>query len=71
LGDLIEGIVLHAFDDKSPFGTECLNRIADRKQIYQLDLDSKASHKLVEQKTAPTLAQKPEPTGDAGTRRKP
>ena len=48
LGDLIEGIVLHAFDGKSPFKEENLSRITDLKRIYQLDLDSTASHRLIE-----------------------
>ena len=52
LGDLIEGIVLHAFDGKCPFGPESLKRIAEFKKIYRLDLDSDASHKMVERKTA-------------------
>lgn len=50
LGDLIEGIVLHAFDGKCPFGSESLRRIAEFKKIYGLDLDSKASHRLIESK---------------------
>lgn len=48
LGDLLEGIVLHAFDGKTPFGDETLRRIADLKRIYGLDLDSGASHRLIE-----------------------
>ena len=48
LGDLLEGIVLHAFDGKSPFSEETLARIADLKRIYGLDLDASASHRLVE-----------------------
>ena len=48
LGDLLEGIVLHAFDGKCPFSEETLRRIADLKRIYGLDLDSGASHRLVE-----------------------
>jgi len=48
LGDLLEGIVLHAFDGKCPFGEESLARITDLKRIYHLDLDSTASHKLTE-----------------------
>jgi hypothetical protein len=48
LGDLLEGIVLHAFDGKCPFGEESLGRIADLKRIYGLDLDSAASHRLIE-----------------------
>lgn len=48
LGDLLEGIVLHAFEGKCPFGEESLRRIADLKRIYKLDLDSTASHRLIE-----------------------
>jgi len=70
LGDLIEGIVLHAFDGRSPFGTESLNRITELKQIYQFNLDSKASHKLVERKPKPTPALKRGATRDTGIRRK-
>jgi hypothetical protein len=48
LGDLIEGIVLHAFDGKTPFNPESLKRIHDLKKFYNLDLDSSASHRLKE-----------------------
>jgi hypothetical protein len=48
LGDLIEGIVLHSFEGKAPFGEESLERIADLKKIYGLDLTSQDSHTLVE-----------------------
>ena len=48
LGDLLEGIVLHAFDGKSPFDRESLRRIADLKKVYGLTLDAGASHKLRE-----------------------
>jgi hypothetical protein len=53
LGDLLEGIVLHAFDGKSPFGAESLKRIHDLKKFYSLDLDSSASHRLTEIKRRP------------------
>jgi len=49
LGDLLEGIVLHTFDGRAPFTEESLRRIADLKRIYGLDLDSRASHRLIEQ----------------------
>jgi hypothetical protein len=52
LGDLLEGIVLHAFDGKCPFGAESLKRIKDLKKIYGLDLDSPASHHLTESRTS-------------------
>ena len=50
LGDLLEGIVLHAFDGKVPFGRESRQKIEELKKVYGLDLDSSASHKLVERK---------------------
>jgi hypothetical protein len=48
LGDLLEGIVLHAFDGKRAFGPPSLQRIRDLKKFYHLDLDSSASHSLIE-----------------------
>jgi hypothetical protein len=48
LGDLIEGIVLHAFDGKAPFSEDSLRRIAELKRFYSLDLNSSASHQLSE-----------------------
>jgi hypothetical protein len=48
LGDLLEGIVLHAFEGKAPFGPETLRKIAELKKIYGLDLDSTASHRMKE-----------------------
>jgi hypothetical protein len=52
LGDLLEGIVLHAFDGKAPFSHESLARIADLKKFYGLKLNASASHRLKEA-TAP------------------
>ena len=51
LGDLIEGIVLHAFDGKVPFNEKNLNKIKEIKKVYELDLDSTHSHKLTELNT--------------------
>jgi predicted DNA-binding ribbon-helix-helix protein len=48
LGDLLEGIVLHAFEGKAPFGSESLKRITDLKKVYGLDLTAAHSHKLIE-----------------------
>jgi hypothetical protein len=50
LGDLLEGIVLHAFEGKTPFSPASLERIQALKKFYELDLDSGASHKLKEMK---------------------
>jgi len=55
LGDLLEGIVLHAFDGKCPFGAESLKRIKDLRKFYGLDLDSRASHHLTEARARPPL----------------
>lgn len=48
LGDLLEGIVLHAFDGKTPFSPASLERIQQLKKFYGLELDSMASHRLKE-----------------------
>ena len=50
LGDLLEGIVLHAFEGKAPFGRDSRKKIEDLKKIYGLELTAKDSHKLVEKK---------------------
>ncbi len=49
LGDLLEGIVLHAFEGKAPFSRDSLKLVAELKRIYKLDLDATASHRLVEE----------------------
>ena len=48
LGDLLEGIVLHAFEGKTPFSEETLARIASLKEIYGLDLGAGDSHRLAD-----------------------
>lgn len=45
-GDLLEGVLLHVFEGKQPFGKETLARIKQIKDIYGLDLDASASHRL-------------------------
>jgi hypothetical protein len=52
LGDLLEGIVLHAFDGKCPFDPASLRRIKQLKKFYGLDLDHSASHRLIEASSA-------------------
>ncbi|GHO79636.1 hypothetical protein KSD_74070 [Ktedonobacter sp. SOSP1-85] len=49
LGDLLEGIVLHAFEQKHPFGEETLKRIAQLKEVYGMDYDASVSHRFIEQ----------------------
>jgi hypothetical protein len=48
LGDLIEGIVLHAFEGKAPFKKESLERIDELKRVFGLTLDARHAHRLKE-----------------------
>jgi hypothetical protein len=48
LGDLLEGILLHAFEGRAPFSKESLRQIAELKRIYGLTLRATDSHKLME-----------------------
>jgi hypothetical protein len=48
LGDLLEGIVLHAFEDKKPFSPETLAAIVELKKVYHCSLTATDSHNLRE-----------------------
>lgn len=48
LGDLIEGVMLHAFEGKAPFGPDTLSQIDKLRAVYQLDLTAADSHSLKE-----------------------
>jgi hypothetical protein len=48
LGELVEGIVLHAFDGKAPFSAETLAKVKALRKVYGLDLGAEDSHKLRE-----------------------
>lgn len=48
LGDLLEGIVLHAFEGKAPFSAATLRKVKALKGVYGLDLSAKDSHQLRE-----------------------
>ena len=48
LGDLLEGIVLHAFEGRSPFNAESIAQIDKLKEIYGMDYDASASHKMID-----------------------
>jgi hypothetical protein len=48
LGDLLEGIVLHAFEGRSPFHEESLHKIAQLKEVYGMDYGAEVSHRLTE-----------------------
>ena len=48
LGDLIEGIALHALENKPPFKRSTLEKIAQLKRVYGFDLVAGDSHRLRE-----------------------
>jgi hypothetical protein len=60
LGDLLEGICLHAFEGKAPFSRATIAQIAQLKQVYGLTLTAADSHRLVD---APRIAATARPAG--------
>jgi len=48
LGDLLEGLALHAFDGKVPFGPDSRKKIAALREAFGLDLRAEDSHLLRE-----------------------
>jgi hypothetical protein len=48
LSDLLEGIVLHAFEGKVVFQEPTLEKIETLKQVYEMDYDARASHHMFE-----------------------
>jgi hypothetical protein len=53
LGDLLEGIVLHAFEGKLvPFSPQTIKEIEQFKAIYGMTLKASDSHNLKERKTS-------------------
>jgi len=48
LGDLLEGVVLHAFEGKAPFSNETQAAIVELKKVYGCNLNAADSHQLRE-----------------------
>ena len=48
LGDLLEGMTLHALEGKAPFSKETLGQVERLKTVYGLALTAEDSHQLVE-----------------------
>src|SRR5258708_14434252 len=48
LGELLEGMTLHAFDNKTPFSKETLQRIEHLKEVYSMVYDVRASHQFTD-----------------------
>jgi hypothetical protein len=49
LGDLLEGIALHALENKPPFKQSTLEKIAQLRRVYGFDLQAADSHRLRDQ----------------------
>jgi len=50
LGDLLEGIVLHAFEGKAPFSSQTIKEIEQFKALYGMTLKASDSHNLKEKR---------------------
>jgi hypothetical protein len=50
LGDLLEGIVLHAFEGKAPFSQQTLKEIEQFKTLYGMTLKATDSHNMKERR---------------------
>jgi len=48
LGDLLEGMVLHAFEGKAPFSATTRARVAELKKVFGLTLTAADAHRLKE-----------------------
>lgn len=48
VGDLIEGIALHSFENKTPFSAETISKIEQLKDVYDLDWTAEESHQFKE-----------------------
>ncbi|MGK5555569.1 hypothetical protein ACSNOI_28520 [Actinomadura kijaniata] len=48
LGELVEGITLHAFEGRAPFSGETLAKIEQLKAVYDLNLTAQDAHRLAE-----------------------
>ena len=69
LGDLLEGIVLHAFEGQQAFSPQTLAQIGELKKIYGLDLSAADSHQLVEPESATGRATAKRSSSASGKRR--
>jgi hypothetical protein len=56
LGELLEGVVLHAFEGRTPFSRETRGQVERLKQVYGLTLTAGDSHRLTEEQPVPTGA---------------
>lgn len=52
LGDLLEGIVLHAFEGKAPFSKPTRVKVTELKKVFGLTLTAADAHQLKEKRSA-------------------
>ncbi|MEO1610809.1 MAG: hypothetical protein AAFU55_00390 [Pseudomonadota bacterium] len=52
VAEVVEGTALHAFEGKAPFNARTMEKIAQLKSVYDLDLTAADSHKLTEAREA-------------------
>jgi len=52
LGDLLEGVVLHAFEGKAPFSPATRKKIAELRNVFGLTLTAADAHHLKEKPRA-------------------
>jgi len=48
LGDVLEGIILHSFEGRSPFSEATLEKIQQLKGVYGMDYGSEVAHQMTE-----------------------
>jgi hypothetical protein len=48
LGDLVEGIALHALEGRAPFGPQTLAKVEQLKAVYGMTLTAADAHRLAE-----------------------
>jgi hypothetical protein len=52
LGELLEGVALHAFEGKAPFSAATLKKIRALRAVYGLNLTARDAHQLREARDA-------------------
>ena len=52
LGDLLEGVLLHAFEGKAPFSAPTRKKIAELRKVFGLTLTAADAHHLKENSRA-------------------
>ena len=52
LGDLLEGVMLHAFEGKAPFSAPTRKRVAELRKVFDLTLTAADAHQLKEKARA-------------------